>query len=217
MRPRILLIELVALIALTVADFKGLVPLSRTPFLLLICWASLRFRSLGWRDIGFAPPPRWARAIGIGIISGLALELFAIGVTTPLIESITGKPPDFSEFSDVQGNIVLLLIYLALSWILAAFGEELAFRGYLMNRVADLFHGSRSGWMVSLLAVSLFFGIGHGYQGVTGLAQETFSGMLLGLLFLACGRNLTVPIVAHGVSNSLAFILIYLGRYPGIY
>ena len=28
-------------------------------------------------------------------------------------------------------------------------------------------------------------------------------------------RNLVLPVVAHGMSNSLAFALIYLGRYPG--
>ncbi len=40
--------------------------------------------------------------------------------------------------------------------------------------------------------------------------------MLLGILFLLAGRNLTIPIVAHGVSNTVAFVLIYYGRYPGL-
>ena len=48
------------------------------------------------------------------------------------------------------------------------------------------------------------------------IVQESLSGCLLGVLFLANGRNLTVPIVAHGVSNSLALVLIYLNRYPGL-
>jgi membrane protease YdiL (CAAX protease family) len=39
---------------------------------------------------------------------------------------------------------------------------------------------------------------------------------LLGVLFLLARRNLVVPIVAHGVSNTVAFVLIYLGRYPGL-
>jgi hypothetical protein len=33
---------------------------------------------------------------------------------------------------------------------------------------------------------------------------------------IATRRNLVVPIVSHGVSNSLAFVLIYLGRYPSL-
>ena len=208
--------ELCALVALTVADARGLIPLSRTPFLLLLCWASLRLRRLRWRDIGFARLPRMRRAIAIGIVAGLAIELFAINVTTPWIASLTGMPPDVSDLRDVVGNWRLLLILFVVSWILAAFGEELAFRGYLMNRVADGFGRTRVAWIISLVAVSVFFGIGHGTQGVAGIVQESLSGCWLGVVFLASGRNLTVPIVAHGVSNGLALVLIYLNRYPGL-
>jgi membrane protease YdiL (CAAX protease family) len=210
------LAELAALAALTVADALGVVPLSRTPFLLLIGWASLRLRQLRWRDVGLARPPRMARAVAIGVVAGVALEMLAVHVTTPLIASITGTPPDLSDFRAVVGDVTLLLVYVALSWLLAAFGEEMAFRGYLMSRVAEWLRGSRGAWIASLVAVSAYFGIGHGNQGTTGLLQESLSGLLLGALYLAAGRNLTVPIVAHGVSNTLAFVLIYLNRYPGL-
>jgi hypothetical protein len=53
-------------------------------------------------------------------------------------------------------------------------------------------------------------------QGVTGMLQEGFSGLLLGLLYLGCSRRLVVPNVAHGMSNTLAFVLIYRGRYYGL-
>ena len=46
--------------------------------------------------------------------------------------------------------------------------------------------------------------------------QEGLSGLILGVLFLCAKCNLAVPIVAHGVSNTLAFILIYFGQYPGV-
>ena len=46
------LIELAALIALTLGDAFGVVPLSRTPFLVLLAWVSLRLRRLPWSDIG---------------------------------------------------------------------------------------------------------------------------------------------------------------------
>ncbi len=156
------------------------------------------------------------RAIAIGIVAGLAIELFAINVTTPLIASVTGMPPDVSDLQGVVGNWKLLLILFVVSWVLAAFGEELAFRGYLMNRVADGFGRTRVAWIISLAVVSVFFGVGHGTQGIAGIVQESLSGCWLGVFFLASGRNLTVPIVAHGVSNSLALVLIYLNHYPGL-
>lgn len=214
--PILLAAELAALAGLTVADLAGLVPLSRTPFLLLLGWASLRLRWLGWRDVGFRLPPRIGRAIAVGAVAGIAIELFAIHVTIPRIAALTGSPPDVSDLGAVTGNLPLLLILLAVSWILAAFGEELAFRGYLMSRVAGALGGMAPGWAVSLVAVSLFFGIGHDTQGVAGIAQESLSGAWLGLLYLASGRNLVAPIVAHGISNTLALVLIYLNRYPGL-
>jgi membrane protease YdiL (CAAX protease family) len=173
-------------------------------------------RRLPWRAIGFERPRQPGRAIAVGIVAGLSIELLAIVVTTPLIASVTGAPPDVSDLRGVVGNWQLLLLLLLVSWILAAFGEELAFRGYLMNRVADGFGRTRISWIASLVVVSIYFGVGHATQGVAGVVQESLSGCWLGLLFLASARNLTVPIVAHGVSNSLALVLIYLNRYPGL-
>jgi membrane protease YdiL (CAAX protease family) len=110
----------------------------------------------------------------------------------------------------------LTLIFIALAWILAAFGEELVYRGYLMNRVADLMDRTRAAWLVSLIAVHFGFGLAHAYQGMTGVLDEGLMGLLLGVMYLRTGKNLSVPIVAHGVQDSIDFILIFLGKYPGM-
>ena len=39
--------------------------------------------------------------------------------------------------------------------------------------------------------------------------------MLLALFYLVCGRKLAVPIVAHGVQDTIDVLLIFLGKYPG--
>jgi membrane protease YdiL (CAAX protease family) len=210
------LVEAALVVALMAGDFYGVVPVSSTPFLLLLGWISLRLRGLRWRDVGFARPPSWPRAIALGCLAGIVMELFSTFVTVPLLTHLTGKPPDLSEFRSTVGNVRLLLLWLALNWTLAAFGEELAFRGYLMQRLADVGLRTRGAWVMSLLVASVLFGWGHGGQGITGMVQETFAGLLLGLLYLGSGRNLTLPMVAHGVSNTLAFVLIYFDRYPGV-
>jgi len=48
------------------------------------------------------------------------------------------------------------------------------------------------------------------------MAENVINGLLLGLLYLACDRNLTPPIVAYGVTNTADLLLIYLRRYPGL-
>lgn len=209
-------VEAFGVVGLLAADWFGLVPLSRTPFLLLICWLSLRVRRLRWRSVGLYRPERFARAVGIGALAGVGMELFALFVTIPIIARVTGAPPDVSEWRGVIGNLPVLLLLVALSWVLAAFGEEIAFRGYLMTRIRDMLGGFRGAWVAALLVASVVFGIGHATQGWAGVVQESFAGLVLGVMFLAAGRNLTIPIVAHGVANTLAFVLIFLGRYPGM-
>ena len=39
-------------------------------------------------------------------------------------------------------------------------------------------------------------------------------GLLLGVIFLATGQNLWAVIIAHGLTDTLDLVLLYLGRYP---
>ncbi len=42
-------------------------------------------------------------------------------------------------------------------------------------------------------------------------------GLLPGLIYLRTGRNLAVPIIAHGIQDSINFVLIFFGKYSGIH
>jgi membrane protease YdiL (CAAX protease family) len=157
-----------------------------------------------------------ARAIAIGIVAGLTIELFAISITTPWIASVTGTLPDISDVRDLVGNWRLLIILLVVSWILAAFGEELAFRGYLMNRVADGLGRTRVAWIISPRRSERLLRHRSWHSGPCWHRAGITLRFLARRVLLASGRNLTLPIAAHGVSNTLALVLIYLDRYQGV-
>lgn len=210
------MLEIAVFAAVIAADAAGYVPITQTIFLIPLIWISLRLQRESFANIGFSIPDRFGRNVGIGIVAGLVLELVAVYLTTPVISSMMGVEPDYSEIAEIQGNLPVLLIFITLSWFIAAFGEEICFRGFLMNRIAGLLGNGRAAWIVSLVLASLVFGWGHTEQGVAGWIQEGLAGFWLGCLFLMAKRNLTLPIVAHGVSNTLAFILIYFGYYPGL-
>jgi membrane protease YdiL (CAAX protease family) len=198
-----------------IGDHYHLVPISKTPFLLVLGWISLRVRGLKWKDVGFARNRSWGMMLALGFGGGLILEVIQLFVTQPLVARITGKQPDLSDFRMLQGNVKYALLGVALSWTLAAFGEELVWRGYLMNRAADLGRGSRFAWIFSLLLVSAVFGSSHSDQGLTGQIIDGIAGFFLGLMYLRSGRNLAVPIVAHGACDTLDMVLLFFGRYPG--
>ena len=119
--PALLAVELLLFVAVFVADDYGLIPLTKTPPLLLIAWASLRLRGMRWRDAGLVRPESWSHAIVVGVAAGVGMELLALFVTEPMIARVVGADPGLEEFRPVVGNLQLALILIALSWVLAAF------------------------------------------------------------------------------------------------
>jgi len=208
--------ELIVVALVFYADFKHHIIFSKTPYLLLFGWLSLRVRKLRWRDVGLKRFRNWKTTIALGIAAGILLESFELFVSQPILVKYLHKQPDLEVFRQLNGNLKITLLFVALAWTLAAFGEEMVYRGYLMNRVADLFNRTRPAWIISLIVVHLGFGLAHAYQGWTGIIDEGLMGLLLGIIYLRTDRNLSVPIIAHGVGDSIDFILIFLGKYPGM-
>ena len=199
------------------ADVHHHIFVSKTPYLFLLGWASLRLRGMRWKDVGFARPRSWKKAVLVGIAVGVAMEALELFITQPLLARWLGKMPDLSDFAGVAGSLKVLLIYLVLIWTLGPLGEEVDYRGYLMNRVAGVFRETKAAWIVSLVAVSVVFGCGHLDQGATGMLENVWNGLLLGALYLACGRNLAIPIIAHATTDTMDLVLMYLRKYPGMH
>jgi hypothetical protein len=216
-RSKLLAVGEIALVALIfTADWKGIIPYSKTPFLFALGWISLRLRGLGWKDVGLARFRNWRATAIYGTLGGLFTEPFEWLVVQPLLMRLTGVPPNLEDFRALTGNLGLTLIVVALAWVQAGLGEEGVYRGYLMNRVADLGGRTTRSWIASLLLVSTAFAFAHTYQGITGVIEAGVAGLILGGMYLLCGRNLAVPIIAHAIGDTLAVILIYLGKYPGM-
>jgi membrane protease YdiL (CAAX protease family) len=209
-------VELLVALLIIVGGLVDVIPFSSTPVLLLFGWLMLWLRGAGWRDVGLKRPVSWTRTLLLGVGVGVAYQFFSLYVIEPLLARMTGRLPDVSQFAPLVGNVFLLVLSFVVSWTLAAFAEEMAYRGYLMNRAACAAGGTRAAWALSLVVVSALFGAVHLYQGASGMITAGLSGLLFGVLYLASGRNLWLPIIAHGVNDTIGFTLIYLGKYPGL-
>ena len=199
------------------ADFHHwhhVIVLSKTPYLLLLGWISLRLRGSSWKAVGLERPSSWGWVLGWGLAAGAAMECVELFLTQPLLTHLLHKAPDLSELAALRGSVRNLAIALILSWTLAAVGEELAHRAYIMNRIAECIAFPRLRWPVALALSSIVFGLAHSDQGWTGMIENAIDGGLLAGLYLACGRNVWLPIVAHGVTDSIDSVLIFSGHYP---
>jgi membrane protease YdiL (CAAX protease family) len=203
-------LEILLLLLCAVITAFGWFPLPVVLFF-FVGWGSLRLRHLGWRDVGLRQPQKWLLTVLLALVIGIGYQFLDIFIIGPLLERLTGQAVDLSQFNGLQGSLPALIISLILTWTEAAFIEEMFFRGYFFNRLTDLFGNRRVGILLALLVSSLAFSLAHGYQGITGILDTFLGGLLLGLLYLYARRNLWLPILTHGVIDTLAFLLIYAG------
>jgi len=212
--PVLVLCEFAIVALIFWADIHHHIFLSKTIYLLPLAWLSLRIRGLRWRDVGLVRYESWRKTLLLGGLWGAVIEVFELFVSQPLLMRWTGRAPDLELFRALHWNVKWTMIAIVGAWTLAAFGEEMVYRGYLMNRVAGVLRSTRAAWLFSVVLVSLLFGASHLDQGITGQLENFLDGLLLGAIYLVYDRSLSVPIVAHGVTDTIDLLLIFTGLYP---
>ncbi len=211
----LILFEFAAVAAIFVADkVFHVIWLSETLYLFALGAISLMARGVKWRDIGFEIPSHWPWLVLVGLIAGGLIEAQELLFTQPLLMELTGRAPDLSDFHGVRGNWNYVWLGVPLIWGLAAFGEEWVYRGWLTNRLADLFGRRWTGWVTSVVVANVIFAVGHLYQGPVGMIEAGEDGLLFALVYFATGRNLIAGMIAHGVQDSTDLFLAFTGNYP---
>lgn len=169
------------------------------------------FRGLGiqFNSLGFRPWLSWSH-VGLAIAAVLFLQLNGAFVS-PLIEEALGGSRDLSRFDHLEGSLSALLMTLALSWSFAAFGEEIAFRIVLMRALVVSLGESRLAWIIAVVLQALVFGLVHMYQGPTGIAGATISGLVFGTVTALARGSIWPAALAHGINNTIGLVTLYLG------
>jgi membrane protease YdiL (CAAX protease family) len=173
----------------------------------------LKSRGTGWRQIGLARPGSWPKTLlfAAGTLLGYLLVSVALQAILASLPGVEIAAADRSSFDPLYGNLPLLLLYVAAAWTTIAFGEEMVYRAFLTNGLARLFQGSRARWMFALIGSSFIFGLAHFSWGLAGIVETTLMGFVFGFAYLRSGQNLWVPIIAHGLANTLGFTLVFMG------
>ena len=199
---------MIAVIAASQID--QLVPPLGNPLAVIVIWLIC---AGGWptrlAPLGLGRPTSWRRTILGGVVLGVVLELIGLGLLFYVLPRFGVPLPDYSRFEEIRGNIPMLMVFLTVSWTTAGFAEEVIWRGFVMGRLAWLLGDAQRTWIVSLLGTSLIFGGLHAYQGPTGIVMTGVVGFLFGVAYLYNGRNLWLPIIAHGLNNTISFLILF--------
>ena len=184
---------------------------NEVPILFVLGLVSIRLRDGGWSAMGFKRPSSWARILLIALVAA-AVRLILGGL---VVEPLAGHfwPPIVlpAGAEAITGSMKSALIWLALVWTWAAFGEEVGYRGYLLTRAADLGGRTTAAYWIGIILVSVLFGYGHSYKGPIGIIDSGVAGLVLGAAYMLSGRNLWASILAHGFIDSFGVIALFFG------
>ncbi len=187
------------------------------PAAVLAIWLVLRQQGQSLAVVGLITPPNgWPQTLMLGVGGGiliLAVSEFAY----PLLLNLVGLPgQDISSYEGIEGNNGLLAIFLTVSWTTAGFGEEMIFRGFLMAGLARCLGMSKAAWVAAVIISSILFGLIHIQTGAGGVLTTGINGAILAGLYLLSRRAIWAAYIAHGLANTIGFLLIYSGLYKSL-
>jgi len=146
-------------------------------------------------------------SIVLGVLVGGALAWSIANFVRPLVEGWLGKGVNVAGLEQVAGNQLLFAFTLVIA-LASAVLEEVIFRGYVIGWGAKIF-GKGAAVLVMLLS-SAVFGFAHWGYGQSGAVVTGFAGLVLGTLYLACGRRLLPSIMAHVTFNAIGSTALFL-------
>ncbi|WP_052503380.1 CPBP family intramembrane glutamic endopeptidase [Lacinutrix sp. Hel_I_90] len=176
----------------------------------------MKRRKAMWRDLGLLLPKekrQWFINIGLALATVLVVFLLMGLILDPILSHFgLEKPAEVANrFQFFLGKPILFITYLiTVVWIGAALGEELLMRGYLLNRLTDVFGTNKIGWIVAMLIHAIIFGMLHVYQGLAGIITTTFIALIFGTVYLVAKKRLFPVILAHLIINTISLTAFYL-------
>ncbi|HXI88729.1 MAG TPA: type II CAAX endopeptidase family protein [Blastocatellia bacterium] len=192
-------IGILAIFVILAGNFLG-APLSAILALLWV-WRS----HTPWREIGYVRPKNWIATVTGGIVFGIAFKFLMKSIVMPLL----GADPINQAYHYLAGNRAALPGAIFLMIVVAGFGEETVFRGYLFERFGKLLGPSVWAKTVTVLLTSAWFGILHySVQGFAGAEQAVITGLVFGTIFAVTGRIWRL-MISHAAFDLTALAIIY--------
>jgi len=184
---------------------------NEVPILFVLGLVSFRIRNGSWLSMGLASPASWRRTIIFAFATAGLRILLGAFVVDPLTARFWPPAVGPSGSEQIAGHWIVALRWLLLVWTFAAFGEEIGYRGYLLNRAAEAGGRTRFSCWLAVLLVAILFGYGHFYKGPAGIVDSGVAGFILGSAYLLSGRNLWVCVLAHGFIDTFGVLAMFLG------
>lgn len=210
--------RLIAGVEVALAAVAVLLDLAIPTFVILgLMVLSLLIRREGLSTMGFHRVPRpWVLA-GKMLIFAAGWSLVNIGLLKPIVNHVSGTTQDMSQFMGLEGNVTMLLTWVALGWTVAALGEELAYRGFVLTRMTEFVGSAGVRLVIAVVLTSILFGLLHTEYGLVGVVASAVDSVFYTVLRYRY-KTLWASILAHGFLDTIGFVtFFFIGPIYGLW
>lgn len=163
-----------------------------------------------FKNLGLKNDKNWLQMATKVFLLSIFWTILTLGVTLPILMRLTGQQQDLSQFLNLKGNTNQLLLFLTFTWTLAAFGEEVVYRGFILENMLNLSNINKYKIPISIIFSSLLFGIAHTEQGLIGILVTFIDAIYFCLIKRYFNNNLWASVLAHGFNNTIGIVGFYL-------
>ena len=177
-----------------------------------VAWLWLRKSGRFKEAMGLVPMDSTKRMLALAALAtGVTIAIFqiggnaseAMGLESPAVDSVIGLA--------TASPALFALWIVGVAWIGAGFGEEVLWRGFLMDRLQHL-PGIGGSMPVALVVQAIIFGLAHFYQGWSGVLITGCVGLLMGWIRLTSRGSIWAAVIAHGAVDTIMLSLAYAGE-----
>jgi uncharacterized protein len=158
--------------------------------------------------LGLGAPRSWWLSAGLALALGGFLVWRSIRLrpkAEKIREKLKGRAEALIPATFAEGR------WFAAVSVGAGISEELIFRGFLFYYLSFWFPHVNS--LECVLITSVFFGVGHLYQGWKGVLSTGLAGLILAVFYVLSG-NLLLPMVVHAVVDLQGAFLFWPATGP---
>ena len=165
-------------------------------------------------DIGLVRPKRWWTVpfwvLGI-LITFVAAQALVLQLLAPYFDL---PPPDMSRYDFLRGDALAAAAMALLLPLTAAIPEEVVYRGFLIRQFARLYGAGSAATALAVFSQALIFGLVHFQWGLGGVVMTLLMGLVWGVAYIVCGRNLWIVIMAHSAAHIALVAQLYSSPAP---
>ena len=172
-------------------------------------WLILRQSGEFAHAFGLVQVASWPRTLALAALAaGGTFAIFSVGGAAARSFGLPAPAVGETIALATQSPAHLAMWIVLVAWLGAGFGEEVLWRGFLMDRLARLPALARSPMAVLLLQAAIF-GLAHAYQGVAGVVITGLVGLLFGLVRRSAGGAIWAGVIGHAAVDTVMLSLGY--------